>query len=116
GESLCGHWKAYAVAEAGGKTITCLQCRVNLLLEFISKSVAKCPRCASCSDAALSFLSEEPRAALPEHAECEWLYQKDDGIWRSHCGMYWSFDDGASPASHDVHFCGKCGKRLVVKP
>lgn len=48
-------------------------------------------------------------------SECEWVYQREDGVWKSHCGMWWNFDDSEPPASHDVHFCGKCGKRLVVK-
>jgi hypothetical protein len=46
---------------------------------------------------------------------CEWVYEINDGVWRSHCGARWNFDDGEPPASHDVHFCSKCGKRLVVK-
>ena len=61
GGLLCGHPRAYGLAEDGTPGMICLRCRVDLLIDFIESSVRQCPRCDSCRSAAELFLETHRR-------------------------------------------------------
>ena len=43
--------------------------------------------------------------------QCEW---RNGDAWETTCGLVWGMDNDATPAENEMHFCPKCGKRLVV--
>jgi regulator of replication initiation timing len=43
---------------------------------------------------------------------CEWTYDSD-GYWEGTCGIAWALES-EGPTENDMHFCPKCGKRLVA--
>lgn len=44
---------------------------------------------------------------------CPWRID-DDGIWNTHCGQQWVFEDGSMPDENGMRYCHSCGKRLLM--
>lgn len=56
---------------------------------------------------------------------CNWRNNKGTGLWECHyggdytsdCGLEWNMSNKDSPSENEMHFCPKCGKKLVeVQP
>ena len=56
---------------------------------------------------------------------CNWRNNKGTGLWECHyggdytsdCGLEWNMSNKDSPSQNEMHFCPKCGKKLVeVQP
>ena len=56
---------------------------------------------------------------------CNWRNNKGTGLWECHyggdytsyCGLEWNMSNDDSPSENEMHFCPKCGKKLVeVQP
>lgn len=52
---------------------------------------------------------------------CNWRNNKGTGLWECHyggdytsdCGLEWNMSNKDSPNENEMHFCPKCGKKLV---
>lgn len=66
-------------------------------------------------------------ATVKQHSQetCNWRNNKDTGLWECHyggdytgdCGLEWNMSNKDSPSENEMHFCPKCGKKLVeVQP
>lgn len=52
---------------------------------------------------------------------CNWRNNKGTGLWECHyggdytsdCGLEWNMSNKDSPSENEMHFCPKCGKKLV---
>lgn len=56
---------------------------------------------------------------------CNWRNNKGTALWECHyggdytsdCGLEWNMSNKDSPSENEMHFCPKCGKKLVeVQP
>ena len=46
---------------------------------------------------------------------CHWTEEEDgDNDYETECGMYFSINAG-TPIENNMHFCPKCGNKLIVK-
>ena len=66
-------------------------------------------------------------AIVKQHSQetCNWRNNKGTGLWECHyggdytsdCGLEWNMSNKDSPSENEMHFCPKCGKKLVeVQP
>ena len=64
---------------------------------------------------------------VDQHSQetCNWRNNKGTGLWECHysgdytsdCGLEWNMSNKDSPSENEMHFCPKCGKKLVeVQP
>ena len=64
---------------------------------------------------------------VKQHSQetCNWRNNKGTGLWECHyggdytsgCGLEWNMSNKDSPSENEMHFCPKCGKKLVeVQP
>lgn len=64
---------------------------------------------------------------VKQHSQetCNWRNNKGTGLWECHyggdytsdCGLEWNMSNKDSPNENEMHFCPKCGKKLVeVQP
>ena len=64
---------------------------------------------------------------VKQHSQetCDWRNNKGTGLWECHycgdyssdCGLEWNMSNKDSPSENEMHFCPKCGKKLVeVQP
>ena len=72
-------------------------------------------------------LKREIIGILKQHSQetCNWRNNKGTGLWECHyggdytsdCGLEWNMSNKDSPSENEMHFCPKCGKKLVeVQP
>ena len=70
---------------------------------------------------------EKAIAIVKQHSQeiCNWRNNKGTGLWECHyggdytsdCGLEWNMSNKDSPSENEMHFCPKCGKKLVeVQP
>ena len=60
---------------------------------------------------------------VKQHSQetCNWRNNKGTGLWECHyggdytsdCGLEWNMSNKDSPSENEMHFCPKCGKKLV---
>lgn len=71
--------------------------------------------------------AREAIAIVKQHSQetCNWRNNKGTGLWECHyggdytsdCGLEWNMSNKDSPSENEMHFCPKCGKKLVeVQP
>ena len=64
---------------------------------------------------------------VKQHSQetCNWRNNKGTGLWECHyggdytsdCGLEWNMSNKDSQSENEMHFCPKCGKKLVeVQP
>ena len=64
---------------------------------------------------------------VKQHSQeiCNWRNNKGTALWECHyggdytsdCGLEWNMSNKDSPSENEMHFCPKCGKKLVeVQP
>ena len=64
---------------------------------------------------------------VEQHSQevCNWRDNRGTGLWECHyggdytsdCGLEWNMSNKDSPSENEMHFCPKCGKKLVeVQP
>lgn len=64
---------------------------------------------------------------VKQHSQetCNWRNNKGTALWECHyggdytsdCGLEWNMSNKDSPKENEMHFCPKCGKKLVeVQP
>ena len=66
---------------------------------------------------------QEAIAIVKQHSQetCNWRNNKGTGLWECHyggdytsdCGLEWNMSNKDSPNENEMHFCPKCGKKLV---
>lgn len=54
---------------------------------------------------------EPTSPAVPEKAECRWVWD-DDGFWKTACGSSWFYDSG-TPKENKQLYCHHCGKPIA---
>lgn len=66
-------------------------------------------------------------AIVKQHSQetCNWRDNRGTALWECHyggdytsdCGLEWNMSNKDSPSENEMHFCPKCGKKLVeVQP
>lgn len=63
---------------------------------------------------ARDLIAKLKRFGVLAAGECEWRIN-GDGAWQTTCDLWWGMDNDATPVENQMHYCPKCGKRLVVK-
>ena len=75
--------------------------------------------CSSAVDEAINIVKQHSQE------NCNWRNNKGTGLWECHyggdytsdCGLEWNMSNKDSPSENEMHFCPKCGKKLVeVQP
>lgn len=71
--------------------------------------------CSSAVDEAIDIVKQHSQET------CNWRNNKGTGLWECHyggdytsdCGLEWNMSNKDSPSENEMHFCPKCGKKLV---
>ena len=47
---------------------------------------------------------------------CAYTETDDGGYWQTDCGHDVMWEAGGPPSTHDIRYCGRCGKPIVERP